>query len=143
LVAEAIRTATLEASGTYAIALVHSGLPGHLFGARRGSPWCSVWARVRTFSPAMFRPSSPIARGRLSPGWRHRAGHSGELCHEKRRQGRPPNRQHGAMVAETSERGKYPHYMLKEIYEQPDRVAEILGRTLRPATARRSSKSPP
>ena len=30
--------ATREADGTYAIALVHSGLPGYLLGARRGSP---------------------------------------------------------------------------------------------------------
>ena len=34
--------------------------------------------------------------------------------------------------AEAAERGKYPHYMLKEIFEQPGRVAEVLRRTLRP-----------
>ena len=31
-----------------------------------------------------------------------------------------------------AERGKYPHYMLKEINEQPERVEEVLRRTLRP-----------
>jgi len=35
--------------------------------------------------------------------------------------------------AEEAERGKHPHYMLKEIFEQPGRVAEVLRRTLRPA----------
>src|SRR6267142_1228299 len=38
LVGEAILSATREATGTYAIAVVHSKLPGHLLGARRGSP---------------------------------------------------------------------------------------------------------
>src|SRR5882672_10527353 len=38
VVAEAILAATREATGTYAIAAVHSKLTGHLFGARRGSP---------------------------------------------------------------------------------------------------------
>jgi glucosamine--fructose-6-phosphate aminotransferase (isomerizing) len=36
--------------------------------------------------------------------------------------------------AEAAKRGKFPHYMLKEIYEQPERVAEVLRRTLRPST---------
>src|SRR2546427_3100818 len=38
LVAQAILQATRKAEGTYAIALLHAGLPGYLFGARRGSP---------------------------------------------------------------------------------------------------------
>jgi glucosamine--fructose-6-phosphate aminotransferase (isomerizing) len=33
---------------------------------------------------------------------------------------------------EAAERGKFPHYMLKEIYEQPERVADVLRHTLRP-----------
>src|SRR6267142_4307304 len=37
-VTTALLSATREATGTYAIAVVHSELPGHLFGARRGSP---------------------------------------------------------------------------------------------------------
>ena len=37
--------------------------------------------------------------------------------------------------AEEAERGKFPHYMLKEIYEQPARVADVLRRTLRPRRA--------
>ena len=36
--------------------------------------------------------------------------------------------------AEAAERGRFPHYMLKEIYEQPERVAEVLRRTIRPGT---------
>jgi glucosamine--fructose-6-phosphate aminotransferase (isomerizing) len=35
--------------------------------------------------------------------------------------------------AEAAERGKYPHYMLKEINEQPERVEDVLNRTLRPS----------
>jgi len=36
--------------------------------------------------------------------------------------------------AEEAEMGQYPHYMLKEICEQPERVADVLKRTLRPKT---------
>src|SRR3954469_13793291 len=38
LVHDALAAATDEATGTYAIAVLHRHLPGHLFGARRGSP---------------------------------------------------------------------------------------------------------
>src|SRR5206468_3000422 len=38
LVTAALRSATNDATGTYAIAVMHVDLPGHLFGARRGSP---------------------------------------------------------------------------------------------------------
>src|SRR5262245_19328104 len=38
LLAAAVWAATREAQGTYAIAVLHAQLPGHLFGARRGSP---------------------------------------------------------------------------------------------------------
>src|SRR5207245_5854274 len=38
LMLEALTAATRQATGAFAIALVHTGLPEHLFGARRGSP---------------------------------------------------------------------------------------------------------
>jgi glucosamine--fructose-6-phosphate aminotransferase (isomerizing) len=48
--------------------------------------------------------------------------------------GKPIHRPASAIhwSAEAAELGKFPHYMLKEIYEQPARVAEVLARTLRP-----------
>src|ERR1019366_7089456 len=38
LLGDAVLAATREADGTYAIALIHAGLPNVLIGARRGSP---------------------------------------------------------------------------------------------------------
>jgi glucosamine--fructose-6-phosphate aminotransferase (isomerizing) len=52
-----------------------------------------------------------------------------------RANGKPVKRPISAVdwSAGEAERGKYPHYMLKEINEQPERVEEVLRRTLRPS----------
>jgi glucosamine--fructose-6-phosphate aminotransferase (isomerizing) len=133
LLADAVLAATRQATGTYAIAVVHSGLSGHLVGARRGSPLVVGLGQGENFLASDVSPI--IAHTRkviylqdgdivlLSPG---------EVSITAN--GKPARRSINTVdwPAEAAERGNYPHYMLKEIHEQPERVAEVLRRVLRP-----------
>ena len=135
LVAAAMLSATREADGTYAIALVHAKLPGHLFGARRGSPLVVGLGEHENF---LASDVSPIVAHTRKVIYLHDADivtvtrQAVSISAEGRPARRPVSTVHWS--AQAAERGKYPHYMLKEIYEQPERVAEVLQRTLRPET---------
>jgi glutamine---fructose-6-phosphate transaminase (isomerizing) len=133
-VTQAIFAAMREVQGTYAIALLHRDMPGHIFGARRGSPLVVGVGQGENF---LASDVSPIV------AHTHHViyvldGDVVTLTDEDvavQAKGRPIQRPLSSVdwSAEEAERGKYPHYMLKEIFEQPSRVAEVLRRTLRPA----------
>jgi glucosamine--fructose-6-phosphate aminotransferase (isomerizing) len=133
LLADAVLAATRQATGTYAIAVLHSALPGYLLGARRGSPLVVGLGQGENFLASDVSPI--VAHTRkviylqdgdivlLSPGGVSITAN-----------GKPARRAVNTVdwPAEAAERGNYPHYMLKEIHEQPERVAEVLRRVLRP-----------
>jgi glutamine---fructose-6-phosphate transaminase (isomerizing) len=133
LLADAVLAATREAEGSYAIALIHSGLPGFLLGARRGSPLVVGIGDGETFLGSDVSPI--IAHTRkvmymLDGDIVMASGGAATVMANGKVVKRPV-----ATVdwsAEAAERGKYPHYMLKEINEQPDRVQDVLNHTLRP-----------
>jgi glucosamine--fructose-6-phosphate aminotransferase (isomerizing) len=133
LILEAISSATREATGTYAIAVIHSKLQGHLFGARRGSPLVVGLGKDENFLASDVSPI--VAHTRkviyLQDGdivmvtpQEYLITANGKSA---RRTITPVH-----FSPEAAERGKFPHYMLKEIYEQPERVADVLRATLRP-----------
>jgi glucosamine--fructose-6-phosphate aminotransferase (isomerizing) len=133
LIADAILAGTREVTGTYAIGVVHSALPGHLFGARRGSPLVAGLGKDEMFLASDVSPIVAHARKVIYL-------HDGDIATITRNGcaitagGRPVHRPASAVhwSAESAELGKFPHHMLKEIYEQPARVAEVLQHTLRP-----------
>jgi glucosamine--fructose-6-phosphate aminotransferase (isomerizing) len=133
LVAEAVLGATRDAVGTYAIALVHSDMPEHIIGARRGSPLVVGLGQNEGYLASDVSPL--ISRTRkvvyLQDG--DIAIVSGESF-SVRANGRPAKRITSTVKAsqEAVEKGKFAHYMLKEIFEQPERVAGVLRLTLRP-----------
>jgi glucosamine--fructose-6-phosphate aminotransferase (isomerizing) len=133
-VTDAMLAATREAAGTYAIALVHRDLPGHLFGARRGSPLVVGLGSEGNFLASDVSPLSGNARrvmylqdGDIVSLTREGASVTANGARARRTAGPLP------WSADAADLGKFPHYMLKEIHEQPDRVAEVLKRVLRPA----------
>jgi len=133
LVAEAIEEATRKASGTYAIAVLHSGLPACLFGARRGSPLVLGLGQGENFLASDVSPLILHTRKVLYLNDGDVAVVTADACAV--RNGGKTVRRLATRVrwsAKAAERGQYPHFMLKEIHEQPDRVAEILVRALRP-----------
>lgn len=135
LVREAILSATHEATGTYAIAALHSKLPGDLFGARRGSPLVVGVGEDENF---LASDVSPIVAHTTKVIYLH----DGDVVVVRpdscsiSSNGKPARRSVSPVhfSPEAAERGKFPHYMLKEIYEQPDRVADVVRRTVRPKT---------
>jgi glucosamine--fructose-6-phosphate aminotransferase (isomerizing) len=132
LIEEALLAATREASGTYSIGLVHSGMSGHIFGARRGSPLVVGLGKGENFLASDISPM--IARTR-----RVIYLHEGDIVRVTEdafsvRANGVPRRRAVSRVhwsPQAAEKGSFPHYMLKEIYEQPDRVADVLLRTTR------------
>jgi glucosamine--fructose-6-phosphate aminotransferase (isomerizing) len=126
-VTAALQAATREATGTYAIAVIHSELPGHLFGARRGSPLVVGVGNGENFLGSDISPLASHTRKVIYL-------HDGDVVHitgdaiSVQANGRTAQRSITSISwsPEAAEKGNYPHYMLKEIYEQPERVAEVL-----------------
>jgi glucosamine--fructose-6-phosphate aminotransferase (isomerizing) len=134
LLAEAVAHATKEADGTYAIAAVHAGLPELVVGARRGSPLVLGLGDGENFLASDVSPIVPHTRRviYLNDGDIVALTTSSYFI---RANGKPVKRPVATAEysAEAAERGNFSHYMLKEIYEQPERAADLLNRTLQPA----------
>ncbi len=134
LLADAVLAATREVDGTYAIALLHSGLPGCLLGARRGSPLVAGLGNGETFLASDVSPIVAHTRKVIYMLDGDVVTVSGGAV-SVMANGKPVKRPVSTVdwSAEAAERGKYPHYMLKEINEQPERVEDVLRHTLRPS----------
>jgi len=131
-ITQAIFAATDEVEGTYAIGLIHEDVPGSLFGARRGSPLVVGIGDGENFLASDVSPIVAHTRKVIYL-------HDGDVValtgndFVLKANGKAVKRSISRVdwSAEEAERGKYPHYMLKEIFEQPGRVAEVLRRTTR------------
>lgn len=124
----AVQKALLEVQGTYGIAVVHSAHPQEIIVARRGSPIVlgigkdeslaasDVSALSQHTDQVVYLEDNEMAR--LEPGqfW------------IKTLDNKAVNR--GATLleggVEAIDRGKFPHFMLKEIFEQPEAVENAL-----------------
>jgi glucosamine--fructose-6-phosphate aminotransferase (isomerizing) len=120
----AVQKALLNVQGTYGIAVMHTDHPQQIIMARRGSPIVlgvgkneslaasDVSALAQHTDQVVFLEDNEIAC--IEPG----------EFRIKTLDDRAVSR--GATVleggAESMERGKFPHFMLKEIFEQPDSV---------------------
>ncbi len=124
----AVQAAIERLHGAFAIAVISSDEPGHVIGARRGSPLCvgigigehflgsDVQALIKVTNQFVYLDEGDLVEiTRTSMQVYDAAGqavthpvHTSELS------------------ADAVERGEYRHYMLKEIFEQPRAVAETL-----------------
>lgn len=124
----ALRRALLRVSGTYGIALMHAKIPGVLIGARRGSPLVlglgkgenflasDVSAMVAHTREAVYLQDYEIAVLEAEEFEIMTLGGVGSSFQV----------QQVEFTAEDVSKGTYPHYMLKEIYEQPNSVRDAL-----------------
>ena len=130
----AVRTALRQVIGTYGIALVHADIPDFMIGARRGSPLVlgvgngenflasDVSAIVAYTRDAVYlNDFDVVAAGRDKFEITSLAGDSSEHSVSK-----------VEFTAEDIGKGDYPHYMLKEIFEQPDTVRDSMRGRLNP-----------
>src|SRR5438874_6173927 len=124
----AVRAALQQVIGTYGIALVHADVPDFMIGARRGSPLVlgvgkdenflasDVSAIVAYTRDAVYLNDFDIVaveRGKFEIS--SLAGEAGDHQVSK-----------VEFTAEDIKKGDYPHYMLKEIFEQPDSVRDAM-----------------
>ncbi len=126
--AEAVRRALARVKGYYAIAVLAHGEVPQLVVSREGPPLC-----VATTPEGAWLASDPLA---LLPHTREvvflEDGDVAELAPGMLTVRRPDGtpvarpRQHIGWNAEAADRGGFPHFMLKEIHEQPDVVARCL-----------------
>src|SRR6059036_2263712 len=131
---DAVRTALRQVIGTYGIALVHADVPDFMIGARRGSPLVlgvgngenflasDVSAIVAYTRDAVYLNDFDIvAAGSDKLEITSLAGDSSEHLVSK-----------VEFTAEDIGKGDYPHYMLKEIFEQPNTVRDAMRGRLNP-----------
>jgi glutamine---fructose-6-phosphate transaminase (isomerizing) len=124
----AILRALQDVQGTYGIAVIHAAHPHEVVVARRGSPIVlgigkdeslaasDVSALARRTDQVVYLEDNEIAR--LEPG----------RFFIKTLDNRAIRRETQSLetAAEAMELGAYPHFMLKEIFEQPDAVENAL-----------------
>ena len=131
---DAVRAALRQVIGTYGIALVHADVPDFMIGARRGSPLVlgvgngenflasDVSAIVAYTRDAVYlNDFDVVAAGPEKFEITSLAGDSTEHPVSK-----------VEFTAEDIGKGDYPHYMLKEIFEQPNTVRDAMRGRLNP-----------
>ena len=124
----AVRAALQQVIGTYGIAIVHADVPDFMIGARRGSPLVlgvgkeenflasDVSAIVAYTRDAVYlNDFDVVALERDKFEISSLAGESGDHRVSK-----------VEFTAEDIKKGDFPHYMLKEIFEQPDTVRDAM-----------------
>lgn len=128
LLVEAVRRAVKEVIGTYGIGVVHSDYPSVMVGARRGSPLIvgvgrgenflasDVTALIAHTRDVVYLKDNEIAL--LSAGDFQVFTLDAESVEAQISQ--------VEFGAGATEKGDYPHYMLKEIYEQPQVIQNAL-----------------
>jgi glucosamine--fructose-6-phosphate aminotransferase (isomerizing) len=125
---DAVRKTIARLRGAYAIAVLSRRDPGRVIGARRGSPMVAGLADGEQFIASDIHALLPVTRRfiYLAEGDVVDATIEGVRIYDE----------HGTLVqrpvkqahfgADAVERGEYRHYMLKEIHEQPQAIADTL-----------------
>lgn len=128
-IAEAVRLALTQVIGAYAIVVISKDDPGVLIGAKKGSPMVVGIGRDEFFLASDATPiieytknvvyleDEEIVEVRPGKELRIRSIHNEE---------KTPYVQELEMQLEALEKGGYPHFMLKEIYEQPRSIADSM-----------------
>jgi len=125
---EAVIAATQRLHGAYAIAAISREEPGHVVGARRGSPLCvgigigehflgsDVQALIQVTHRIVYLEEGDVVEIRRETMQVYDSDGNAVM--------RPVR--DSELSADAVERGEYRHYMLKEIHEQPTAVANTL-----------------
>ena len=125
---DAVMSATRRLHGAYAIAVVSKDAPGHVVGARRGSPLCVGIGIGENFLgsdvQALIKVTNQFAYLEEGDVVEITRDHLQVFDIEGRAVMRPVRE--SELSADAVERGEYRHYMLKEIFEQPAAVANTL-----------------
>lgn len=125
---EALRMALKRVKGTYGVVLLHQELPGLLVGARRGSPLVLGVGKGENF---LASDSGAIVAHTQEAIYLHDhdiVAVDAESFQITSPMGRKETYEISKVdfSAEDASKGEYPHYMLKEIFEQPETVFDAM-----------------
>jgi glucosamine--fructose-6-phosphate aminotransferase (isomerizing) len=121
---DSIREALKQVSGTYGIAVMHADLPGFLVGARLGSPLIVGLGKGENFlasdaSAIVAHTTSAIYLQDRDLVYMTEDGFTVENVNGDESDYEVSKVE---FTAEQTEKGEYPHFMLKEIFEQPTSI---------------------
>jgi glucosamine--fructose-6-phosphate aminotransferase (isomerizing) len=124
----AVQQAVGRLEGAYAIAVVSGAEPGVIVGARQGSPLVLGVGFGEHFLASDIHPLLPVTNRfvYLEEGDVVRLDSAGYLIHDAQHEVCERPVREADMSADAVQRGEYRHYMQKEIFEQPQAVAETL-----------------
>src|SRR5438309_3204314 len=124
----AVRAALQQVIGTYGIALVHADVPDFMIGARRGSPLVLGVGKDENFLASDVSAIVAYTRNAVylndfdlvaaGPDKFEISSLAGDITEH------PVSKVD--FTAEDVGKGDYPHYMLKEIFEQPNTVRDAM-----------------
>jgi len=125
---KSVRATVAELEGAYALAVLSQDNPDLIVLAREGCPVVIGVGKDEHFVASDVSALLPVTRSFIFL-------EEGDVAEVKRRGLRIMNREgqvvqrpirESALSADAAEKGDYPHYMLKEIYEQPRAIAQTL-----------------
>lgn len=136
-VLEALREALGEVIGTYGIGLICSDCPGVIFGARRGSPLIIGIGAKEHFLASDTTAILAHTREVVYLNDYDLVTLTPERFHVESLAGEATRVQISRVEHETAdaEKGDFPHYMLKEIFEQPRTIANAIRGRMDPDAA--------
>ena len=134
---EAVRRALREVIGTYGIAVMHEEVPGVIVGARRGSPLVLGIGREEYFLASDVSAIVAHTREAVYLQDYDLVSVDGEGFEVTTLQGGASGFEVSTVdfSADEVSKGDYPHYMLKEIFEQPETIRDAMRGRLAPRDA--------
>jgi len=137
---EAVRQALRQVIGTYGISVIHAEVPGLIVGARRGSPLVLGIGKREHFLASDVSAIVAHTREVVYLNDYEIVAIQAEGFEISTVSGTGADFQVSKVefTAESVDKGKFPHYMLKEIHEQPNSVRDAMrGRlSIEEATAK-------
>jgi glucosamine--fructose-6-phosphate aminotransferase (isomerizing) len=125
---KAVRATVAELEGAYALAVVSQDEPDRIVVARQGCPVVIGLGEQENFVASDVAALLPVTRRFIFL----EEGDVGEIRRQSvrilDREGNTARREvkESELSADAAEKGEFPHYMLKEIHEQPRAVAQTL-----------------
>ncbi len=129
----AVRQALSQVEGTYGIAIIHKDQPDRIIAARKGSPLLIGIGEDEYFIASDASPVVEYTQKVIYLEDEEVAVVSKDDCHVSTLKELEQSKEvyELAMSLEQIEKGGYPHFMLKEIYEQSETIADCMrGRVI-------------
>ncbi len=134
---EAADAALNRLEGAYAVAIIFAGEDNLMIGARQGTPLAVGYGEDEMYLASDSYALAPFTRKIcfLEDGDRVTVTKKGARIYTRANDNVDRPVRITAQSGATTGKGEYPHFMLKEIYEQPEVIGDTLNSFINPATS--------